>query len=151
MVKKSSRLQFIVDLNAEKEKEALELLADCQQKKKQNQQQLDNLKNYYQEYHGRFDDHSHKGLNINQLMEFKAFLSKLESAIEDQQQGLGLLNAEIDRLTVNWQMKRYKTQSLQKVCDSARKEEARAKDLLEQKEQDERSARMSRNSGIKNA
>ncbi len=150
-MKKSLRLKVIVDLNAEHEKKALELLGKTQRKKQSIEEQLVNLQQYHLEYTGQLQSSSESGMSINKLLEFKAFISKLELAIEEQK----ILGFEIDNELIEvrkaWEVKHQKTRSIQKVRNSAVQNENKIEETREQKEQDERAMRVGRNNGTRNA
>jgi flagellar FliJ protein len=149
-MKKSQRLKIIVDLNATDEKKALEALGKAQRKKKQLQAKLAELQQYQQDYKIKFQAISETGVNINQLLEFRAFISKLELAIDGQKKAVLELEEEVSFVRKTWERKHQKTKSLQKVCDTALEEEVKIEDKREQKEQDDQASRLGRG-GTKNA
>lgn len=150
-MKKSQRLQTIVEINAGNEKKALEALAVVQQKKQALQTQLESLEEYQQGYHEQYQVISEKGVNISQLLEFRSFISKLELAIKAQQKAIVDMDYKLDSARKNWETQHQKTKSLEKVCQSALDEELSVENKREQKEQDERGNRFGRNSGTRNA
>lgn len=150
-MKKSQRLKSIVDLNAKTEKQALIGLGEAQKKKQQADQQLEHLQSYLQEYKDKYQSISEVGVNISQLLEFRAFINKLELALEEQNQVVLEMEKELDFARRNWENKHQKTNSLQKVCDSALLEEQKDEMKREQNEQDDRGSRNGRGSGTRNA
>ncbi len=150
-MKKSKRLQVIVDLNAGNEKKALEALGKLQSEKQGMQTQLDNLQQYLQEYKDKYQTLGSSGINIKQLLEFRSFIDKLDKAIEEQQQLVSKLNNQILLARNHWEKLYQKTRSLEKVCEAAVIEENKIADKQEQAEQDERASRIGRNSGTRTA
>ncbi len=151
-MKKSQRLKIIVDLNATDEKKALEALGKAQRKKKQLQEKLDELLQYQQDYKQKYQTISETGVNITQLLEFRAFISKLEIAIDGQKKAVLEQEEEVTFVRKTWERKHQKTKSLQKVCDTALEEEVKMEDKREQKEQDDQtSSRSGRGGGTKSA
>jgi flagellar FliJ protein len=152
-VKKSQRIKTIVNIKAMQEKNALEVLGVVQRKLLAMQTQVEGLKNYRQEYQDRFDLLGVKGVNIAQLLEFRSFIDKLDKAIIGQERLLSSIEAELMSKRKIWEELHYKTQSLQKVCDSALAVEMKQEAKQEQLEQDERSSRIGRNNsnGMGNA
>lgn len=151
-MKKSQRLKIIVDLNATDEKKALETLGKAQRKKNHLQVKLDELLQYQQDYKQKFQAVSETGVNITQLLDFRAFISKLEIAIDGQKKAVIELEEEVAFVRKSWERKHQKTKSLQKVCDTAIEEEVKIEDKREQKEQDDQaSSRSDRGSGTKGA
>lgn len=144
-MKKSQRIKTIVDIKATQEKNALEALGAVQGKLQSMQQQVEGLRNYRQEYQHRFEQLGIKGVNVAQLLEFRSFIDKLDKAILGQEQVLSSIEAELKAKRKVWEELHYKTQSLQKVCDSAVMVEMKQEAKREQQEQDERASRIGRN------
>lgn len=152
-MKKSQRIKTIVEIKATQEKNALEMLGAVQRKLQGMQAQVEGLRNYRKEYQDRFDQLGSKGVNVAQLLEFRSFIDKLDKAIMGQEQALNSIEAEVTAKRKIWEELHHKTQSLQKVCDSALVVEMKQEAKQEQQEQDERASRIGRNnsSGIGNA
>ncbi len=152
-MKKSQRIKTIVDIKATQEKNALEELGAVQRKLQGMQAQVEGLRNYRKEYQDRFDLMGVKGVNVAQLLEFRSFIDKLDKAILGQEQLLSSIEAELKIKRKIWEELHHKTQSLQKVCDSALVVEMKQEAKREQLEQDERASRIGRNSssGMGNA
>jgi len=144
-VKKSQRIKTIVDIKATQEKNALEVLGEVQRRLQSMQAQIEGLKNYRKEYQDRFDQLGVKGVNVAQLLEFRSFIDKLDKAIMGQEQVLSSIEAELKAKRKIWEELHHKTQSLQKVCDSALVVEMKQEAKREQQEQDERASRIGRN------
>lgn len=144
-MKKSQRIKTIVDIKASQEKNALEALGVTQRKLQSMQDQIQGLKNYRREYQDKFDQLGIKGVNVAQLLEFRSFIEKLDKAILGQEQVLSSVEAELKAKRKIWEELHYKTQSLQKVCDSALTVEMKQESKREQQEQDERASRIGRN------
>jgi flagellar FliJ protein len=152
-VKKSQRIKTIVEIKANQEKNALEVLGGAQRQLQSMQAQVEGLRNYRKEYQDRFDQLGAKGVNVAHLLEFRSFIDKLDKAIMGQEQILSSIEAEVIAKRKIWEELHHKTQSLQKVCDSALVVEMKQEAKREQQEQDERASRIGRNnsSGMGNA
>ncbi len=152
-MKKSQRIKTIVEIKATQEKNALEALGAVQRKLLAMQAQVEGLRNYRQEYQDRFNQLGVKGVNVAQLLEFRSFIDKLDKAIMGQEQVLSSIEAELMAKRKIWEELHHKTQSLQKVCDSALVAEMKQEAKREQLEQDERASRIGRNNsnGMGNA
>ncbi len=152
-MKKSQRIKTIVDIKAAQEKNALEVLGAVQRKLSALQAQVDGLRIYRKEYQDRFDQLGVKGVNVAQLLEFRSFIDKLDKAIIGQEHLLSSIEAELMDKRKIWEELHQKTQSLQKVCDSALVVEMKQEAKREQLEQDERASRIGRNNsnGMGNA
>jgi flagellar FliJ protein len=152
-VKKSQRIKMIVDIKAAQEKKALEAFGAVQRKYSTLLSQINGLKDYRKDYQDRFDQLGVNGVNIAQLLEYRSFIDKLDLAIIGQEQMLSSIEAELKSGRKIWEEQHHKTQSLQKVCDSALAAEMKLEAKQEQLEQDERASRIGRNSstGMRNA
>ncbi len=152
-MKKSQRIKTIVDIKAIQEKNALAVLGAVQRKLLDMQAQVEGLRVYRQEYQDRFDRLGSQGVNVALLLEFRAFIDKLDTAIYGQEQVLNSIEAEVKVKRKLWEELHHKTQSLQKVSDSALVIEMKQEAKREQLEQDERASRIGRNgsSGMENA
>ena len=152
-MKKSQRIKSIVDIKATQEKKALEVLGIVQKKNLTLRTQIEGLRNYRKDYQDRFDQLGVKGVNIAQLLEYRSFIDKLDQAIMGQEQLLRSFDAELMESRKTWEEKHRKTESLQKVCNSALEAEMKQDAKREQMEQDERASRIGRNksNGMKNA
>ncbi len=150
-MKRSERLQVIIDIQMLQEKQALEALGICRQQQQALMQQLKNLQAYRQEYQEKYGAFNSPGMTINQLMEFRAFISKLDAAIDAQQQMVAAKDKELMVYRKTWEQKHQKTKGLQKAGETAAKEEIRLEAKREQTEQDDWASRSCRKSGIENA
>ncbi|NOV28640.1 flagellar export protein FliJ [Methylomonas sp. ZR1] len=150
-MKKSQRLKVIIDLHARQEHDALQALGICQQKLQEQQAQLENLQSYRLDYLGKFAVRQQAGINISQLMEFRAFADKLDQAIESQQQTVSNHEREMQRARKRWEEAHQRTKSLQKVSELALIEEMKVEQKREQAEQDDRAARSGRKDGTGSA
>lgn len=143
-MKKSQRLQAITHLHARQEQDAMQAMGRSQRKLLDTQQQLDNLNQYRQEYNAKLQAQQQRGMNINQLLEFRAFAEKLDKAIEAQQDVVQSAERELQRMRKQWEECHQRTKSLQKLGDMALAEEQKLEDKREQAEQDARAGRQKR-------
>lgn len=145
MMKKSQRLKTIVEIKAAQEKTTLEALGASQRKLSATQAQLESLRQYRQEYQDRFKQLGDAGINVVQLLEFRSFMDKLDKAIAGQEHALSECKTDLITKRKIWEGMHHRTQSLQKVCNSALAAEIKHEGKLEQLEQDERASRSGRN------
>lgn len=150
-MKKSQRLKVVIDLHVRQEQDALQALGRCQQKLQEQQAQLDNLQKYRQQYNASFAEQQRAGMNVNQLLELRAFADKLDKAIDGQQAAVSAQERELLRARKYWEESHQRTKSLQKLSDLALAEELKAENKREQIEQDARAARSGRKDGTGNA
>ena len=102
---------------------------------------LNQLKDYHQEYLHRFESAASKGMSATQLQEYRAFLSKLDKAIK-QQEGV-VANSKFDHSSKqnDWRKKHTRTQALNQAVKRFQKQEKATAERNEQKESDERNQR----------
>ena len=144
MIKKSQRIKTIVEIKATQEKSSLEALGASQRKLLATQAQIESLRKYRQEYQDKFNQLGNAGISVIQLLEFRSFMDKLDKAIAGQEHALGECETDLMTKRKCWEGLHQRTQSLQKVCNSALAAEIRQEGKLEQLEQDERASRSGR-------
>ena len=137
----SKRLRPVQQVAASKERKAAKSMGQAKQNLAQQEAKLQQLKAYHQEYLERFQQASAQGISVTQLQEYRAFLSKLESAIQEQEKIVADSATRHSSHRENWKQKRTRTQALGKVVERYRKEERKTEDRNEQKENDERNTR----------
>ncbi|MCQ8181599.1 flagellar export protein FliJ [Methylomonas sp. SURF-1] len=150
-MKKSQRLNVVIELQARQEQDALAALGLAQQRLQEQQVQLDNLLNYRVEYLNNFAARQQGGIPVSQLLEFRAFSEKLDSAIDSQRQLVLQYEREVQRARKHWEDSRQRTKSLRKVSELALAEEIKIEQKREQAEQDDRAARMANGNGTGSA
>jgi flagellar FliJ protein len=150
-VKRSQRIQTIVDIKAQQENSALKALAEQQRKIQAAQQQLEHLQQYRQEYLD--NDRESGSKRIHRLLEFRAFIAKLDHAIAGQTDVIQQIETELQRKRKHWESLHHHTKNLQKVCDGMASAELNLESKREQRESDDRASRMSNNTsgGMNNA
>lgn len=143
-VKRSQRLQVIVDLKINQEKKYLDALGKQRNLKLQKETQLNSLKNYRQDYRDKNAKLIKNGISVMQLMEFRAFMEKMDKAIEGEERALKMLDSELERLRKNWEEAHMYTQGIQKIQGNARVSEQKQEEKKEQLAMDDRAARKKR-------
>ncbi len=137
----SKRLKPVQQVAASKELKAARSMGQAKQNLAQQEAKLLQLKLYHQEYLERFQQASAQGISVTQLQEYRAFLAKLDSAIQEQEKIVADSATRHTTQRDNWKQKRTRTQALGKVVERYRKEERKTEDRNEQKENDERNTR----------
>jgi len=140
-VVQSKRLRPVHRVAESREQTAARELGDSRRYVHEQEERLVELRNYHTEYLERFHSAAKLGMSAMQLQEYRAFLSKLERAIREQEavivDGRNVQQFKKD----NWQDKHVRTQALEKVMDRYKQAETKAQDKREQKESDDRSQR----------
>ncbi|MEY4720114.1 MAG: flagellar export protein FliJ [Pseudomonadota bacterium] len=150
-MKKSQRLQVIIDLHLRQEKAALETMGRVQQTLQAQQDQLQHLNTYRIEYGNKLLERQKLGMNVNQLLEFRAFADKLDKAIDGQRQTVAAQERELSKARRHWEECHQRTKSLQRVSELAVIEEVKLENKREQAEQDARAGRAGRKTGTSHA
>ncbi len=150
-MKKSQRLQTIVDIKAREEKSLLENLGQLQTKKQQKQAQLEHLESYRQDYLQQNEPLIQRGVSVMRMMEFRAFIDKLDKAIETEKVSIKDLDDDLERLRSSWEKAHLYTLNMQKIQDKALLSEHKQAEKKEQLEMDEHASRMSTRHGIDGA
>jgi flagellar FliJ protein len=145
MIKKSQRIKTIVEIKAAQEKNQLEVLGASQRKLTAMQAQVDGLKKYRMDYQDKFNQLGNIGANVGQLLEFRSFMDKLDTAIAGQELSLDQSRADLAAKRKIWENMHNRTESLKKVYDSALATEIKQESKFEQLAQDERASRLGRN------
>jgi flagellar FliJ protein len=137
----SKRLKPVHRVAESREQTAAKELGDSTRYVHEQEARLEELRRYHAEYLERFHSAAKMGMSALQLQEYRAFLSKLERAIREQeaiiQDGRNVHKFKKD----NWQQKHVRTQALGKVIDRYKQAETKAEDKREQKESDDRNLR----------
>ncbi len=143
-MKKSQRLQVIIDLKAREEKKYLEALGLKQTEKQQKESQVDNLTNYRKDYLDKNAEQLENGISVFRLIEFKAFLEKMDKAITGEKQALEQMANQVNELKKQWEKAHLNTKNIEKIQFKARVSEQKELEKKEQLEMDERTARKKR-------
>ena len=122
---------------ASREDEAARAFEEANQAYRQQQQQLNELRRYREEYQNQMMDMGAGGITAARFNQFRGFLAKLDQAIKQQEQAVAQVGQECERRRQVWLEARAKTQIMDKVVDRALDEEARREERAEQKAVDE--------------
>jgi flagellar FliJ protein len=137
-MKSSRRLGPIAKLAKQRERNAASYLGDSLRQADLQQKQLDELINYRDEYVAGFKDAGKAGLSSVQLRDYQVFLSRLDSAIQQQQQKLVASRHNCQQSQAQWQDEHGHSKMIDKAVEKRRQAENRRQDELEQREQDDR-------------
>lgn len=139
-MKRSQRLQAIVSIKAQQASKALTVATEAQHKLNGARQQLEHLQRYRQTYLA--NDAAQACRPIQRLVEFRAFLAKLDQAILGQTDIVRQLEQDYRRKQEYWTQLHHNKNNLQKVCDALVVEELKLISKREQLEADDRAAAM---------
>ena len=140
-MKRSKRLASILDLIITREEEASQKLGQARQRREKAQQSLNSLTQFLASYTEKFNASGEQGMGIRRLMEYRAFLSKINAAIEEQARMVAKSETEIARLKQLWEQAHRKTMGVKKVMEKSLDEENRKAEKILQSEMDEWASR----------
>ena len=138
-MKRSKRLEVVLNQAELKRKQADQLLADTQGRIQKGIQTLHQLQQYYTEYANNFYAGGAGGVNVGQLDTHQAFMQKLRMAIEQQRQAIESDQQHLEKVREHWSQVYGRYKALDSVVERAREDEQRAEDKKQQQQIDERS------------
>lgn len=137
----SKRFKPVQRVAESREQKAAKAFGQSQRTMQDQEARLEVLRRYHEEYLQRFQETSQMGMSVAQLHEYRAFLAKLEAAIEAQEKIVLASQQNRTSQKENWQQKHMRSQVLDKVVARYASEERKSMESREQKEMDERSQR----------
>ncbi|MBT3205464.1 MAG: flagellar export protein FliJ [Gammaproteobacteria bacterium] len=140
---RSKKLQPVVKHVDKNEQSALKAVAISQQLLQQHLNQLQQLKDYKNEYANKHS--SEKGVSYSalQLQEFNRFLNQLSDTISQQQQIVAMAQREVDLKRQSWKVTRSRSDAMHKMVDRMQASELQKAEKIEQKYMDEVALRIS--------
>ena len=138
-MKRSQRFEPVVKVAENREQEAARLLGDAQTTLTDAQQRLAELEGYREEYIKRFHVTGSEGMSAAQMMDYRAFLAKLDQAITEQGVAVGQAASLVEQQRQEWFTRRGKVKMLDTVVARYQADEQRDANRKEQGDQDERS------------
>lgn len=143
MSSRSDRLQPAVDQAQQRQKDALQRLAESQQKVTHAEQQLEELKRYRRDY--RLGD---GGLTVSALLNRQQFVERIDQAIVQQTRLIERLQRLVDAARERWLQAHAREHALGTVVERLRTQEHQREQRLEQAEVDERMQHRRRKVGL---
>lgn len=141
MAPPSERFRPIHKLASHKERKAAAALGESIRQRDAAQQRLEELRQYLAEYLERFANATRNGLPGSQLLEYQVFISKLETAIVQQEEIVRQSQRDCDSSKKNWAGRYTRSKAMENALDRMRVAERKDEDRKEQAESDDRSQR----------
>ncbi len=138
-MKRSRRLQKVVDFTAEQEREVAEILARSNRQIDETLAQIEAMRRFRDEYCARLQ-HQDMTMNARQLNEYRAFLTQLGRAIEEQEANLQTMRQEHAALQRSWRQVHCRHRGVGKVQQKFARQEQKLLERRMQGELDDRSA-----------
>jgi flagellar FliJ protein len=133
MPSRSDRLQPAVDQAQRRQKDALQRLAEHQQKLSHAEQQLEELQRYRRDY-----SLADGGLTVSALLNRQQFVDRIDQAIVQQAKLIERLQRQFESARERWLQAHARENALDSVVERLRKQESQREQRLEQAEVDER-------------
>lgn len=137
MKKRSKRLQPVATHAKRQEDEAARILAEAQQRVTDSQDQLNQLQLFRDEYLEKYRHAQQSHGSVSQLLDYQAFLAKINTGISQASQTIKLCCQQRDILKQQWLQRRTRTQAIETVVEKYQLTETRHEASLEQKELEE--------------
>ena len=133
-MKKSERMQVLVNLSQRKEDEVAKALAKDQARLQHDQQKLQELKDYASQYD---QERNLLGLSPYLTTNYQHFVNRLQQAIQQQDQQVKRSQQQVTMSMKRWQNARAKTKGMDWLKDKSVREELNIESKQEQKQIDE--------------
>ncbi|MCL6414465.1 flagellar export protein FliJ [Aestuariirhabdus sp. Z084] len=134
-MKRSTRMDTVLQVTAADEEKAAQLFKQMNARLHEEQQKLEQLQSYQQEYHRQVREKQVS--SVQQLQQMSQFIGKLSEAINEQQAQIERVNAHMQQLRQHWISARGRTMSITQLRENYLTEERRWEEQREQKEIDE--------------
>jgi flagellar protein FliJ len=142
MTSRSERLQPAVEQAERRKKDAMQRLAEHQQKLAHAEEQWEELKRYRRDYNVGAD-----GLSVSALINRQQFVERIDQAILQQGKLVERLQKNLNTVRERWLHARARENALDVVVERLRKQEDQREQRLEQAEVDERMQYRGRRAG----
>lgn len=135
----SARLKPVQNFAERKEQDAAQAFVKSQQQVQQENSKLEQLRQYYLEYQAQFHQNAAAGMQVKRMLEFRAFLAKLENVIKEQERNLSRAQQNSQQAKNQWQQKQGRSKAIGKVVENHQVREEYQREKKLQAEQDDRS------------
>lgn len=136
-----SQLETLIDLARRETDDAAKRLGAALKSVEDSQQKLDMLSNYRDDYAQRFEATMANGITPMAYRNFQAFMGKLDSAINGQQEALNFARVRSDQEKTVWQAAERKRMSYTTLETRALEQALKLENKRDQKAMDEHAAR----------
>ena len=139
-MKRSKKLEPVVHLKQKASHEALLKLGEVNSLLQKEQQQLDDLIRYREEYLARFRQEDPMVMNAKKALELRGFLIQLDQAIDAQREQVGRNQQRVKQQQASWLDARSKEQAVNSLVKRYQIIEAQKEAKREQHSTDEHAA-----------
>ena len=136
-MRRSQRLQVVLDLEQRREQAALEEFQAAQEALRQQQARLHELERYHSEYQQQMREATRGTMAVRHLQAGQEFISQLASAIAQQQTQMARYEQRVEQAREEWRQAWERREGMARYIGTCRESERREDDRLEQKALDE--------------
>jgi flagellar FliJ protein len=140
-MKRSERMAPVRRVLGNDERERARNLGAAQQQLADAERKLLDLQQYRSDYAAAFEQRARQGQSVVALRDFQLFMTRLDTAIQQQQQVVDAARGQLSGDRQRWQRAARQVKAVDSVVDRWQTEERRVVDRREQKESDERAQR----------
>lgn len=137
-MKKSVRLRPVRELKQQQERAEARKLAELQQQLQQARRQCDELQSYLKDYFQTLANQRQQVHQASQLALYQSFVTRLEQAIQYQQQVIRQREMSVQAQSKKWVAASERLRAMDELITRARQQEELEADKREQKIQDDR-------------
>jgi flagellar FliJ protein len=141
---RSKRMQPVQRVAHGREEDAMHKLGQSQRFLDAQQARLEELRAYRDQYSREFAASGESGLDASRVRDYRAFLSRLGEAIQQQEVLVARYQSQHEQTRQRWVESRSHSQAIDKVVDRYRRQERQQQERREQLEHDERAQRTPR-------
>ena len=137
-MRRSKKLQPVANLAKQNERSAAKLHGSVLRDLQKQENQLDELINYRNQYLNAFKTAGESGLSAIQMQDYRVFLQRLDDAIQQQQQNVinGRQNTQLSK--TEWTDTRNRSKMINKVVENRQQLEKQQLEKREQREIEDR-------------
>lgn len=137
MNKRSKRLKPVAAHAKNQEQDAARTFAEAQQRVSDSEDQLVQLEGFRNEYLGRYQAASQQAGSMTQLLDYQAFLAKINQGIGQANNTINICRQQRDILKQQWLQRRVRRQALESVVEKYQQAEGKQAAYAEQMELEE--------------
>lgn len=141
MVPPSERFRPIHKIVSHRERKAAAALGESLKQREAARTRLDELRAYHADYLNRFAGAASAGLSSQQVLEYQVFISKLETAIAQQEDIVAQSQQACDSSKAQWRGRYTKSKAMENALGRMHRKERKDQDRKEQAESDDRAPR----------
>jgi flagellar FliJ protein len=140
-MKRADRLEPVQKIVDDNERRLAEHYASAERLWQSSERKLQELTGYRDDYTKGFAQRAGGGMGARDLVDYQAFMSRLNEAIKQQTQEVQRARQETDAQRQRWQEAAQRAKALGNVITRWQQEETHANDRREQRDSDERGQR----------